>query len=114
MTDIFFTALSNENKPKIIKVNRIIKLIKEKDNNYDDEAISIEMRYLGKIGYVANSVNTVVRGTQSAGRIYDKIMDTDFAKIKFITKNEIICKILNAEELEEERANPDSDINFLE
>ena len=31
---------------------------------------------LGKIGYVANSSNTVIGDSMSAGRIYDKIGDT--------------------------------------
>lgn len=34
-----------------------IKLIKEPDNNYDKEAIRIELRGIGKIGYVANSAH---------------------------------------------------------
>ena len=113
MKNLFFTLISNTDKPKLIKVGSIIKLVKEKDNVYDDEAIHIEMRYIGKIGYIANSVNTVVRGTHSAGRLYDKITDTDYGKICFITRNEIICKLLTPDELKEEQKNEDSDIHFL-
>ena len=32
-----------------------VKLIKEPDNDYDREAIRVELSGLGKIGYVANS-----------------------------------------------------------
>ena len=114
MENLFFTLISNIDKPKVIKVGRIIKLVKEIDNAYDDEAIHVEMRYIGKIGYIANSVHTVVRGTRSAGRLYDKITDTDYGKIRFITKNEIICKLLTPKEIEEEQKNKDSDIHYLE
>jgi hypothetical protein len=97
---------------KPFKLGTIIKLVKDPENFYDAEAIRAEIRYAGQIGYVANNPKTVARGTMSAGRIYDKIMDTDFAKVKFILKDEVICKILNKEELEEEKSNPDSDVNF--
>ena len=33
------------------------------------------MRHAGQVAYVSNSTNTVIRGTMSAGRIYDKILD---------------------------------------
>ena len=36
-----------------------VKLIKEPDNDYDREAIRVELPGLGKIGYVANSPYTV-------------------------------------------------------
>ena len=57
---------------KPFKIDGLVKLIKEPDNKYDTEAIACEMRYFGKIGYVSNSVNTVVKGSMSAGRVYDK------------------------------------------
>lgn len=114
MENLFFTLIPNVDKPKLIKVGSIIKLVKETDNTYDDEAIRVEMRYIGKIGYIANSVHTVVRGTHSAGRLYDKINDNDYAKISFITKNEIIGKLLTSKELKEEQKNENSDIHYLE
>ena len=72
---------------KPLKLNGIIKLVKEPDNKYDPEAIACEMRHYGKIGYVANSVHSVIKGCMSSGRVYDKIDDEYFAKIKFITGN---------------------------
>ena len=50
--------------------------IKEPDNEYDTEAIKVEMPGIGHIGYVANSPYTVVGESYSAGRLYDKIGDT--------------------------------------
>lgn len=99
--------------PKPLKLNGIIKLVKEPTNRYDTEAIACEMRHFGKIGYTANSVNTVVIGCMSSGRVYDKIDENCFAKIRFIKGNIAIAKILNPEEYEEELKNPESDVHYL-
>ena len=81
------------NKKCNINVGNILTLVKEPDNNYDDEAIEVK---LGdeKIAYVANSTNTVIKGTMSAGRVYDKINDTQEAEIILMDKNSIIAKII--------------------
>ena len=70
-----------------------VKLIKEPDNDYDKEAIRVEVDGLGKIGYVANSVGTVLGDCYSAGRLYDKIKDEAVAKAKFITDKGTVCVI---------------------
>lgn len=96
-----------------LKIDGIVKLVKEPENKYDTEAIACEMRYFGKIGYVANSTNTVVKGCMSAGRLYDKINDEYFAKIKFITSQMAIAKVLTSDEYIEEVENPESDVHYL-
>ena len=83
------------------------------DNEYDLEAIACEIKYIGKTGYIANSVSTVTKGTMSAGRIYDKITDEYFAKIKFITDSIAIAKVLTSDEYIKEVENPESDIHYL-
>ena len=98
---------------KPLKLNGIIKLVKEPDNKYDAEAIACEMRHFGKIGYVANSVNSVIKGCMSSGRVIDKIDDEDFAKIHFITHHDAIAKVLTKEEFEAELENPESDVHYL-
>ena len=50
-----------------------VKLVKEPDNEYDNEAIQVKIKGLGKVGYVANSPYTVKGESMSAGRLYDKI-----------------------------------------
>lgn len=84
------------------KVNRIVKLVKEPDNSYDSEAIRVELPYIDKIGYVANSVNTVYDGTCSAGRLYDKFDDYAYAKVMFITHSSVIAVFISKEEIEKE------------
>lgn len=68
-------------------------MVRERDNFYDAEDIAVRLDDKN-IGYVANSTNTVVKGTMSAGRVYDKINDIDKAEIIFIDKNNIIAKII--------------------
>ena len=71
-----------------------IHLTKEKDNEYDKEAISVNLAGLGKIGYVANSPYTVLGESYSAGRLYDKISEEVSGKVKFILDKGVICELI--------------------
>ena len=113
--DIFITinAFNMFHGIKPFKLESIVKLIKEPENDYDAEAICVELRYAGNSGYVANSVKTVIKGTMSAGRVYDKILDEDYAQVKFISDTGIIAKILTNDEIDEIRKDPESDLNYI-
>jgi hypothetical protein len=112
---MYITILSSHklHGPKPLRLNGIVKLIKEPDNRYDTEAIACEMRHFGKIGYVANSTSTVIKGCMSSGRVFDKIEDEYFAKIKFIPGDTAIAKILDSDEYIAEIENPESDVHYL-
>ena len=69
-------------------------LKKEKDNEYDKEAISVNLPGLGKIGYVANSPYTVLGESYSAGRLYDKISEEASGKVKFKLDKGVICELM--------------------
>ena len=71
-----------------LKPGDIVTLKKDPNNVYDDEAIAVYDEQKCKVGYVANSVSTVVRGTCSAGRVYDKILDEQRCKIQFVCSEE--------------------------
>lgn len=87
-------------------------LVLEKDlgNPYDDEAILVvgiknedELRcgdYAVK--YVANSVNTVVHGTYSAGRIYDKFEERLIVKVCFVFKRMAIAEVVGEMKFEKD------------
>lgn len=79
---------------------RIIKLVKEPENEYDNEAIRAELPFIDTIGYVANSTNTVYEGTHSAGKLYDKIDSYAYAQIMFVTHSSAIALVLSPEEVE--------------
>ena len=110
---ITIIAFENMHGTKPFKINSIVKLSKEPENHHDTEAIACEMRYFGKIGYVANSTGTVVKGCMSAGRLYDKINDVYFARIKFVTGKTAIAKVLSSDEYIAEVENPESDVHYL-
>ena len=51
--------------------------------------------------YVANSINTVVRGTKSAGRIYDKFERAARARVLFIFHKTAIARVVEWDYAEE-------------
>ena len=70
-----------------------VKLIKEPDNEYDKEAIRVEMKGMGLIGYVANSWRTVQGDSLSAGRLYDKIGKKASAKVVHVLPYGVLLKV---------------------
>jgi len=76
-----------------IRVGDELTLKKDPNNCYDDEAIAVYDKNNVKIGYVANSVSTVARGTYSAGRIYDIIDVEQRSTVCFITDDETIARV---------------------
>ena len=74
---------------KDMKVN----LVKDPDNDYDKEAIKVELEGLGQIGHVANSMHTVVGESHSAGRLYDKIGDTAEGEILYVMPTGVLCTL---------------------
>jgi hypothetical protein len=70
-----------------------VKLVKDPDNEYNNEAIRVELEGLGLVGYVANSPRTVVGESFSAGRLYDKIEDTAEGTVLFNVEDGVLCCI---------------------
>lgn len=106
---VTITGLNHYYGTKPFEIGRIIKLIKEPDNEYDNEAILAFLPFIDKIGYVANSTNTVYQGTISAGRLYDKIEDYAYARVMFVTHSSVIALVLDKEDVEETEDNDDED-----
>ena len=108
MKNIFVTITGQNHYlgMKPYKIGRIVKLVKDKDNEYDEDAIAVVLPFIDVIGYIANSTNTVFQGTYSAGRLYDKIGDSAFAEVMFITHSSVIARVLTEdEELEFKKGN---------
>lgn len=105
MENIFvtITGINHYYGKKPFEINRIVKLVKEPENPYNGEAIGVYLPFIDKIGSVANSANTVYGGTYSAGRIWEKIEDSAFAQVLFITHTSVIAVILPPD-----KANDDS------
>ena len=79
-----------------------VTLEKDPKNEYDKEAIKVNMPGLGQVGWVANSVGTVLGDCYSAGRIYDKIGDTAEATIAYVTPKGCVCEMTVGGEADEE------------
>ena len=95
MKKVFFTisGMRHYYGTDLLERGDEVKLIKEPDNDYDKEAIRVEVDGLGKIGYVANSVGTVLGDCYSAGRLYDLVKDKVTATAKYITDRGTVCEI---------------------
>ncbi|MCR5719963.1 MAG: HIRAN domain-containing protein [Lachnospiraceae bacterium] len=95
MKEVIFTiaGMNHYYGSDFLKKGMKVKLIKEPDNEYDKEAIRVELKGLGKIGYVANSTHTVIGESYSAGRMYDLIKKKAKGNVMLITPRGAICKL---------------------
>lgn len=98
---ITVTGANNYYGKKPFKIGRVLKLEKEPDNGFDTEAVKVTLPYIDTVGYVANSVHTVYEGTYSSGRLYDKIGDTAYAEVMFITHSSVIARLLSDDEVKD-------------
>lgn len=80
---------------EFMKQGMKVELVKDKENELDKEAIQVNMRGLGKVGYVANSPYTVKGESMSAGRLYDKLGDKAKGKILFVVDGDVVCRIVD-------------------
>ena len=97
MKEIYFTiaGMNHYYGSDFLKKGMKVKLIKEPDNKYDKEAIRVELKGLGKIGYVANSPYTVLGESKSAGRMYDLMKKKAKGRVLYITPKGAICVLGN-------------------
>ena len=89
----------------MIKIGEVLHLKKELENAYDMEAILVEDKNEIPIGYVANSVNSVAKGTHSAGYIYQSFKDSILCTVKFIYHDMIIAQLHSSREDSEDMRN---------
>ena len=78
---------------EIFKVGQNLWLEKDVNNDYDEEAIKVVTEAGATVGYVANSVYSVAKGTRSAGRIYDTFEGRQKITVCFIVKNDVIAQV---------------------
>ena len=95
MKSVIFTVTGTKHYfgSDFLKKGMKVKLIKEPDNEYDKEAIRVELKGLGKIGYVANSPYTVIGESRSAGRMYDMMKKKAKGRILLVTPRGILCEL---------------------
>ena len=95
MSKIYFTitGMNHYYGKEIVEKGSKVRLVKEPDNKYDKEAIRVELPGLGAIGYVANSVNTVLGECFSAGRLYEHIKKKGKGKVIAFTPRGAVCEL---------------------
>ena len=90
---ITITGIEHYFGQEIFRPGQTVYLKKDLDNSYDSEAIQVELETGVKVGYVANSIHTVARGSQSAGRIYEIIDDRQSVRVLCILYNCVIAEL---------------------
>jgi len=100
MKKIYFTITGTHHHfgKEFIEPGMEVKLVKEPDNEFDKEAIKVEMEGLSKIGYVANSPYTVLGDSLSAGRLYDRVGDVAYGVVKYVLPQGVLCELVEKEE----------------
>lgn len=93
MDKIYFTITGTSYRygTELFEKGDRVMLKKEPDNKYDHEAIQVKVPGLGVVGYVANSVPTVLGESYSAGRLYDKIGEEAEGKVIRILPEALLC-----------------------
>lgn len=87
MKEVYFTitGMNHYLGSDFLKKGMKVKLIKE--------AIRVELKGLGKIGYVANSPHTVLGESKSAGRMYDLMKKKAKGKVLLVTAKGALCEL---------------------
>ena len=95
MEKIFFTIAGVDyfHGSDFMEPEMRVHLVKDPDNDYDNEAIKVEMEGIGQVGHVANSVHTVLGESYSAGRLYDKIGETAEGIVQYVLPRGVVCYI---------------------
>lgn len=95
MSKIYFTIAGTNHHygSEFFEPNMEVTLVKEPDNEYDKEAIKVELPGLGLVGYVANSPYTVMGESMSAGRIYDRIGEKATGKVMYVLPEGVLCEL---------------------
>ena len=110
MRKVFFTITGTNYRygNEFMEPDMKVRLVKEPDNDYDHEAIKVEMEGLGQVGYVANSTRTVLGESYSAGRLYDKIGDEAEGTVMYVLPGGVIGYIELEDVTDEVRIDPDA------
>lgn len=95
MKEVYFTLTGTNYRygSDFMEPGMKVKLIKEPDNEYDKEAIKVEMEGFGTVVYVSNSTRTVLGESYSAGRMYDMIGKKAKGKVVAVVNCGVICKV---------------------
>lgn len=94
--NIFITVVGMKNYEKSydLEVGKIVYLVKEPENTYDNEALVVLNDSMEKLGYAANSVGTVAKGTMSGGKAGVFLKKISRARVLFMTYGQVIIEVI--------------------
>lgn len=92
---VTITGMNHYYGMKPFEIGKKIRCVKEPNNKHDMEAISCKMKGINKVGYLANSPYTVIRGSRSAAGVAHKVKDKFVVEVLFITRDGIICQVID-------------------
>lgn len=95
MANVFFTISGTKHYfgAEYFEKGMQVRLVKEPDNEFDAEAIRVELEGLGTVGYVANSPYTVLGQSMSAGRLYDRIGTEATGTVWYVLPTGVVCSV---------------------
>lgn len=95
MSQRYVTITGNEEYKgsSVFYVGQTLTLIKDLENEQDQEAICVHLQNIGVVGSVVSNSETLVKGTRSGGRIYDCFTDACIAKVRFIVGDTVIAQL---------------------
>ena len=93
---IYFTITGTQYRYglEIFEKGQQVELEKDPENEFDKEAIKVNIEGMGQVGWVANSIRTVRGESYSAGRLYDKIDDTAVGEVVFVLPDAVLAKVV--------------------
>ena len=96
MKKIYFTITGTKHYygQEFFRHRMKVKLVKDVENEFDKEAIKVEMEGLGTVGFVANSPYSVKGESMSAGRLYDRIDNEAYGIVRYVLDNGVVCELL--------------------
>lgn len=87
MAEKFITIIGEGGCGMTLQPGMVVELLREKGNTFDSEAIRVtvideqpDCVMRRNVGFVANSVQTVIAGTSSAGNICDRLNKEDYTE----------------------------------
>ena len=111
-TFITITHLDDYNAFRFISPGTWL-IIRKEPNEYDDETIAVYSAKGSRYGYVANSTDTVARGTHSAGYVYRDFEQEIACIVRFVLEDIAIAELLTEDTLFGEYLNQDRDQYFV-
>ena len=90
MMESYITVSIEKKSIGSLSIGKLVMFKKEADS----ERIGAYLPIIGRIGWVADDRESIVKGTCSASRIYDAVSDVFHGKVMFFVEDGVIFKLI--------------------